>query len=335
MENCHGCTRIVWNANVLNEEAQHRGRHERGECHCEVIFDTEERERRRRPRGGKDKEKDKDLTPRTGLMSHSVAQHADVVAGLIMPYQPPLNAARSLPKGLRNHGHGYGNSGAAGNNRPDVSSFNAQSNPYPFDEPIDQEAKLSAWRYLGYDAGKGNSHVDIAHVEAGYGFPEGGFIPQNMLWEGQLSIGQYGAGMKFYPPDIENQSLESQAFHPLPPLQPAAGPGHVSSQRLPQVPVIPVASPDFPIFLDNIDKIPRNWQKARQAMSEPGDVSNYTSSVADTAGGITREVAQTPTIASAEVADSISSDATLSPKSLAIVSGDMVRTADVTAVTSV
>jgi len=42
---CHPCSRIVWNAKVLREEEEHRGRHLRGECLCEVKFEGEEREK--------------------------------------------------------------------------------------------------------------------------------------------------------------------------------------------------------------------------------------------------------------------------------------------------
>ncbi|KAA8570374.1 hypothetical protein EYC84_002666 [Monilinia fructicola] len=47
---CHGCMRCVWNKEVIIEEEAHRGRHERDECHCEIIFDRDERERRVRER---------------------------------------------------------------------------------------------------------------------------------------------------------------------------------------------------------------------------------------------------------------------------------------------
>ncbi|KAB8299167.1 hypothetical protein EYC80_001270 [Monilinia laxa] len=42
--------RCVWNKEVIIEEEAHRGRHERDECHCEIIFDRDERERRVRER---------------------------------------------------------------------------------------------------------------------------------------------------------------------------------------------------------------------------------------------------------------------------------------------
>ncbi|KAF7952758.1 hypothetical protein EAE96_005985 [Botrytis aclada] len=49
---CHACMRVSWNMSVIAEENAHRERHERGECKCEVIFDSAERERRERERGG-------------------------------------------------------------------------------------------------------------------------------------------------------------------------------------------------------------------------------------------------------------------------------------------
>ncbi|PSS23123.1 hypothetical protein M430DRAFT_17047 [Amorphotheca resinae ATCC 22711] len=56
-EYCHPCSRVVWNLKVLKEEEEHRGRHLRGECFCETVFEREERSRRTRPRPGKGKGK--------------------------------------------------------------------------------------------------------------------------------------------------------------------------------------------------------------------------------------------------------------------------------------
>jgi hypothetical protein len=47
---CHPCFRVVWNIKVLKEEEEHRGRHLRGECFCEVRFEGEDREERLRER---------------------------------------------------------------------------------------------------------------------------------------------------------------------------------------------------------------------------------------------------------------------------------------------
>ncbi|KAH8814992.1 hypothetical protein F5884DRAFT_159341 [Xylogone sp. PMI_703] len=45
-EYCHPCSRVVWNQSVLQQEEEHRGRHQRKECFCEVIFDDIERKER-------------------------------------------------------------------------------------------------------------------------------------------------------------------------------------------------------------------------------------------------------------------------------------------------
>jgi hypothetical protein len=47
---CHPCFRVVWNIRVLKEEEEHRCRHLRGECFCEVRFEGEDRERHLRGR---------------------------------------------------------------------------------------------------------------------------------------------------------------------------------------------------------------------------------------------------------------------------------------------
>ncbi|ESZ99581.1 hypothetical protein SBOR_0026 [Sclerotinia borealis F-4128] len=53
---CHACMRVNWNKGVIAEEEAHKGRHERGECGCEVVFDRGERERREREREAREKE---------------------------------------------------------------------------------------------------------------------------------------------------------------------------------------------------------------------------------------------------------------------------------------
>lgn len=42
---CHACFRVLWNAKVLKEEEEHRLRHLRGECACEVRFEGEDQEK--------------------------------------------------------------------------------------------------------------------------------------------------------------------------------------------------------------------------------------------------------------------------------------------------
>ncbi|KAH7364533.1 hypothetical protein BKA65DRAFT_572955 [Rhexocercosporidium sp. MPI-PUGE-AT-0058] len=60
-ENCHPCSRVLWNAKVLADEEKHRKQHAAGDCDCPVIFDAADRERRLRHRSGKAKNKGKEL----------------------------------------------------------------------------------------------------------------------------------------------------------------------------------------------------------------------------------------------------------------------------------
>lgn len=76
-ENCHPCSRIVWNAKVLKEEEEHRFRHLRGECGCETVFNGEDREKKVRPRPGKGKGKGKGKVSRGGSTSESYGTRHD------------------------------------------------------------------------------------------------------------------------------------------------------------------------------------------------------------------------------------------------------------------
>jgi hypothetical protein len=78
-ENCHPCSRIVWNTKVLREEEEHRGRHIRGECGCEVIFDGEDREKIVTPRLGRGKGKGKALEG--GTFEQRGERHASEESG--------------------------------------------------------------------------------------------------------------------------------------------------------------------------------------------------------------------------------------------------------------
>ncbi|RFU36058.1 hypothetical protein B7463_g272, partial [Scytalidium lignicola] len=42
-EYCHPCSRVVWNQTILRQEEEHRARHQRKECSCNVIFGERER----------------------------------------------------------------------------------------------------------------------------------------------------------------------------------------------------------------------------------------------------------------------------------------------------
>lgn len=44
-EYCHGCARAWWNMKVLEDEAEHKRRHEQDLCQCEVIFTEADKKR--------------------------------------------------------------------------------------------------------------------------------------------------------------------------------------------------------------------------------------------------------------------------------------------------
>lgn len=227
-ENCHACARVLWNKKVLEEEAQHRLLHENGSCECEVIFDSEERGRRMRPRGAKGKGKMKEIGQ--GEYNHGHDHHTSSAGDGAAIYQ----------------GHKAGDDSASRTHRrhypmPAESSSQRQDQEW--------EAKLAAYEYLGYFVGgTKRSGSALGHVEKGHGFPEGGYVSQEQLWEGQLRIGQPGGGMKWYP------------------------------EQGPALPNLP-ALPPIPAFGAFTNASPRIWQRAS---SEPTERSEYSRSPNDT-----------------------------------------------------
>lgn len=261
---------------VLRKEEEHRQMHKRRECHCEVIFDAEERERRLRPRGSKGKGKGKELariefegqggdegeagaagvagtagvagmagvagvsekrhgldTPNTGMGTrHGVAE-----AGPRNPRQdwaPDAQMAAYQYVGYQTNGIGNG---------PHMAQ-DGQGGGFPGGGNIQMDLVPVAQR-PGYPADGGVGKMDLDQVAAGHGFPVGGVIPREHLWEGQMEIGQPGAGMKWYP-------QQHEANMP-------AMPDHYSS---------PTSIPD---------KMPRTWQRSK---SEPPEKINYPASPA-------------------------------------------------------
>ncbi len=232
---------------VLRKEEEHRQLHKRGECHCEVIFDSEERERRLRPRGGKGKGKVKEgarleytgqAGGEEGAENQPVAEDAagtrqDVVeAGPSCPSQgwgpEPQMAAYHY---VRYHGGG-------GQGRVDLAEQEQRGEIQVDlgDSRIDLVPLAQ-----GYSTGvRDRMHMD--QVAAGQGFPVGGFVPLDYLWEGQMDIGQPGAGMKWYPQQHEHN------MPAMPDLYPPA------STRV-------------------FDKMPRERQRAE---TEPQETTTYT-----------------------------------------------------------
>ncbi|KAE9381797.1 hypothetical protein N431DRAFT_393384 [Stipitochalara longipes BDJ] len=271
-ENCHACERVLWNTEVLRKEEEHRQMHKRQECHCEVMFDAEERERRQRTRGSKGKGKE------LSRIKYGGAGIADVagVAGA---------AGTQGVDGGHEVAGGPGVAGVAGQGRGNDHTDMGTSHSMDEARPTNvrgtwaPDAQMAAYQYVGYHTsgsesgqgpvqqgqggselpagvttgmvpiaqGGGVGRMDMDFVAGGNGFPVGGGIPREYLWEGQLEIGQPGAGMKWYPqPNEANIPAVSDFYHPS------------------------VSTPT---------KMPRVWQRA---MSEPLDKLNYPTSPSNT-----------------------------------------------------
>ncbi len=99
--------------------------------------------------------------------------------------------------------------------------------------------------YVGFYVAKKSNRVDLEHVEQGQGFPQGGFVPQEALWSGQLAMNQPGSGMKWYP--------EQNDRHLILPL--LTTPPHLPALTAPQA--------ELSVF----DYVPKVWQS--KAYSEP------------------------------------------------------------------
>jgi hypothetical protein len=217
----------------MKDEQAHFEVHKRAECRsdCETDFGPEDKQRRLRPRGGKGKGKEK------GAMRE----------------QPVQDTQAAGDGGEANFGYGVGQG-----HRHNTEERSGIQNPFPAEasrQAWTPEAQMAAYQYVGYRTTGGvpsqaEMVAAMAHVEQGHGFPENGWAPRNMLWHGQMMMGQPGAGIKWYP--------QSQAT------------------TMPNLP--PVPTPPFPGHKRH-DKAPRVWQKA---MSEPTEPSTYLGSPATT-----------------------------------------------------
>lgn len=274
---------------VLRKEEEHRQMHRRRECHCEVIFDAEERERRLRPRGSKGKGKGRELAPIEfggqggGEGSAGVAGVSRVagkglridttVAGSgnpIVEVGPTNTRQGDADAQVVYQNAGYHTGGAGIPQQRQGGGFPAGGNTQMDLVPMEQQP--------GYPVGVGGGYgrTDLDHVARGEGFPVGGVIPREYLWEGQMEIGQAGTGMKWYP-----------------------------QQNEPNMP----AMPDFYQSSTSIfDRMPRTWR----SKSEPPEEINHPASPA---------VAFTKPAAVA-----VAVDVQTEPQQPAIVSSDMADT---------
>ncbi len=236
---------------VLRKEEEHRQLHKRLECHCEVLFDAEERERRLRPRGkGKGKGKEQARMENGGLNGGEgvagVADVADQAFGV---------KTRGTDTGTRSDMVEAGPSCTHQDWAPDAQmaayqyvGYHNGGNFSGFGLPqqekngllIELNNQMALAHRPGYPAGSGVGGMNLDQVAAGQGFPVGGFIPREHLWVGQLEIGQPGAGMKWYP--------EQDGGANMPPV------------------------PDnYTLPTKILEKMPRVWQRAK---SEPAEKIN-------------------------------------------------------------
>ncbi len=244
---CPPCGRIAWNDDVLRDEEEHRGRHKRDECFCDVIFDDEDRERHLRARPSKGKGKAKDSA------NSDVPTAAFTNAG-------PSDGPPTGPSNTR-----QSNAGPPPNViSPAYGMTQNTQGPY-FAEPAGNNpragwnpaAQAAAHEYVGYP-GATNFNANIPSSAQGQGYPVGGYGPSDSMWPAQPMIGQPGAGMKWYP---QSQVVNLPTSFPIP-----SGP----MPYMPQMaPVAPVQTP-FPRQFDNYG--PTSWQRPA---SEPNTKSEF------------------------------------------------------------
>lgn len=184
-EFCHPCSRVVWNAKVLKEEEEHRARHLRGECLCEVIFEGEDRQKRLCTRGGKGKGKG------TGREIDQSEQQGDM--GVVDHGAFELRTGEGEPGGC--------------DGRDDVGEQDGMENNMALvkvEEDVDREGwetetQMAAYEYAGYYVDSG--HNQVIDPEQSYAIAHGGY-------------GQEGAGMKWY--------QHEQQYHQFSALSPPA-----------------------------------------------------------------------------------------------------------------
>ena len=293
-ENCHACTRVLWNMEVLRKEEEHRQMHKQGTCHCEVMFDEEERQRRQRPRSkGKAKGKDNVEAARIEHSGHGgngqAAGRVDGGSGMGNEVGPESVTSGMSDAGLANPRQNWAS---------DAQMAAYQYVGYNGAAPMGLGTRLRQYEQAGGIPGgqvkmalapraqgppHGSNMGGIAggrmlmdQIAAGQGFPDGGgYVPREFLWEGQTQIGEQGAGMKWYPHQHADNIPPVPELYSSPARAPPATPEQASSHHLatsppsstrPITPHGPVFDSEAALFARVFDKKPLGRQQAR---SEP------------------------------------------------------------------
>ncbi|KAL2064785.1 hypothetical protein VTL71DRAFT_3924 [Oculimacula yallundae] len=249
-ENCHPCSRVLWNQKVLADEEKHRKQHAMGECDCPVIFDVADRERRLRPRSGKGKGKNREL-----------------IQG------EPSEAGRLEGKHLREDRHPLSTFGYEAHRTNDEPA-----GPRPYDHRgqnirdsqqgwgSQNQNNTHHYEYTGYHfQGPSSVHSDIDHLASGLGIPQNGFVPEQYFPANTLMMDQPGCGMKWYP-EQQSQLPVPQPYtsNPAPPTVPT-----IMASPPSTLPAQTVASTDFSLFTDYQTNFPRFLK--HKAASEPAE----------------------------------------------------------------
>lgn len=246
-EFCHPCSRVVWNAKVLKDEEEHRARHLAGECQCEVIFEGEDREKRlrSRPRKGGNKGKGKDVvhkehegynigegdTGRHGLGIEDAGEYA----GHMVEGDPGGYGGHALaavePGGYRGdrfvieERFGLGNAVTTIEEHTSYTDNmvmtveqhtdldNVMDNRITnIEEPSscqewEPQAQNTSYEYCGYYIGTGqNQGSHCTNPSQSY------VMTLDSYQQGQLPMGQVGAGMKWYPQDAYAQLRAAEHY---------------------------------------------------------------------------------------------------------------------------
>jgi hypothetical protein len=178
----------------LKDEEEHRARHLRGECLCEVIFEGEDREKKLRTRSGKGKFK---------------GNGKEIIRG-------ENGGNGTFGHGAIDQGIAKGEPGGCGGGRRDIGENKSteHNGVIRMEENCarqswEEEFLMEAYEYVGYyinnDESQSSQGTDPGQS---YAMACGGYDQQ-----GQLPMGQIGAGMKWYPQDQQ---------YPQPPQLPSA-----------------------------------------------------------------------------------------------------------------
>ena len=164
---------------------------------CEVIFEGEEREKRARPRGGKGKLEDRGKEVIQGERDGEDRGY-EMGEGNASSFEEQM--VEGDPGGYRGRTLAVGDPGSFGEDRRDIEEhFGVQNMGMKIEEACprqewEPDVQAAAHEYAGYYIGAGqNQGSQGTDLDQSYAMALGAYGQQD-----QLSMGQAGAGMKWY-----------------------------------------------------------------------------------------------------------------------------------------